>query len=113
MRRCIISFEDTTLLRYNPDMIQHQPFISSPSLLIYKLITIQKMPVNKDDFDEPDWEKILTTAFPEWERPKAGCPRLDSLSGNITEGFTEFPVYEEGKWNPCYYTKAFAGLGEL
>ena len=45
--------------------------------------------------------------------PKAGCPRLDSLSGNITEGFTEFPVYEEGKWNPCYYTKAFAGLGEL
>ena len=71
------------------------------------------MPVNKDDFDEPDWEKILTLAFPEWERPKAGCPRLDSLSGNITEGFTEFPVYEEGKWNPCYYTKAFAGLGEL
>jgi len=71
---------------------------------------LEKMPVNKDDFDEPDWEKILTLAFPEWERPKAGCPRLDSLSGNITEGFTEFPVYEEGKWNPCYYTKAFAGL---
>jgi len=81
--------------------------------LLYKLIIIQKMPVNKDDFDEPDWEKILTLAFPEWEKPKAGCPRLDSLSGNITEGFTEFPVYEEGKWNPCYYTKAFAGLGEL
>ena len=87
--------------------------MSSLIIKLYKLITIQKMPVNKDDFDEPDWEFILTTAFPEWERPKAGCPRLDSLSGNLTEGFTEFPVYEEGKWNPCYYTKAFAGLGEL
>lgn len=72
--------------------------------------TLLPIPTNADDFDEPAWEAILELAFPTWGTPAAGCPRLDALGGSLVAGYEEFPVYEEGKWNPCYYTKAFAGL---
>lgn len=72
--------------------------------------TLQPIPTNPDDFDEPHWETILELAFPTWNVPANGCPRLDSLGGTIVPEFSDFPVPEDGKFNPCYYTKAFAGL---
>lgn len=68
------------------------------------------IPTNPDDFGEPDWEAILEAAFPTWETPAAGCPRLEIIGGHLMDEYDEFPVPEEGKFNPCYYTKAFAGL---
>lgn len=68
------------------------------------------LPTNPDDFDEPMWEAVLEAAFPTWEAPEGGCPRLDTINGELADGYDEFPVPEEGKFNPCYYTKAFAGL---
>eukprot|EP00979_Chaetoceros_neogracilis_P009898 scaffold2284_cov234-Chaetoceros_neogracile.AAC.5 len=61
-------------------------------------------------FDEPDWLKLIEIAFPPWAVPANGCPRLDKVGGQLLENFTEFPTPEEGKFNPCYYTKAAAGL---
>lgn len=74
------------------------------------MLPIANFRVNEADFGEPDWETILEIAFPTWTPPANGCPRLDVLGGSLVEGYAEFPEYEEGKWNPCYYTKAFAGL---
>lgn len=68
------------------------------------------LPLNADDYDQPDWAKIVEMAFPPWVLPSNGCPRLDKISGSLMDGYTEFPVPEDGKFNPCYYTKAFAGL---
>lgn len=68
------------------------------------------LPVNVDDFDEPDWKAIVDIAFPPWAEPANGCPRLDKVGGSIVKGYETFPGSEEGKFNPCYYTKAFAGL---
>jgi hypothetical protein len=72
--------------------------------------TLEPLPINDDDFGEPAWEEILEKAFPTWSVPESGCPRLDSLGGELMSESTEFPTFEEGNWNPCYYTKAFAGL---
>lgn len=72
--------------------------------------TLQPIPLNADDFDEPAWEAILEIAFPTWATPANGCPRLDALGGKLMANYSEYPVPEEGKWNSCYYTKAFAGL---
>lgn len=73
-----------------------------------------ELPTNPDDFDEPYWEEIIKIAFPEWKEPEGGCPRLDKVGGKIVEGTGSGvgnPVTpQEGKFNPCYYTKAFAGL---
>ena len=74
--------------------------------------TLEAIPIREDDFGEPDWETILEIAFPTWSKPANGCPRLDSLDGELVEGY-EFPVPEAGKFNPCYYTKAFAGLDPM
>jgi len=71
------------------------------------------LPINAEDFDQPDWAAIIETAFPSWEVPAAGCPRLDKIGGALEEGFDTFPTPEVGKFNPCYYTKAFAGLDPM
>ena len=71
------------------------------------------IPTNPDDFDEPDWESILELAFPTWAAPANGCPRLDALGGTPEADRSEYPTPEEGKFNPCYYTKAFAGLDPM
>ncbi|CAB9509537.1 expressed unknown protein [Seminavis robusta] len=71
---------------------------------------INHIPVNEDDFGEPAWETIIEEAFPTWEVPDAGCPRLGSVGGELLSDFGVFPTPEEEKFNPCYYTKAFAGL---
>mmetsp|Transcript_3789 Transcript_3789/g.5459 ORF Transcript_3789/g.5459 Transcript_3789/m.5459 type:complete len:418 (-) Transcript_3789:1939-3192(-) len=63
-----------------------------------------------DEFGEPDWEFILERAFPTWAEPENGCPRLSNLGGSMPEGYDKFPTAEDKKFNPCYYTKAFAGL---
>jgi len=68
------------------------------------------LPINADDFNQPDWAAIVELAFPPWKTPEGGCPRLDMIGGTLEVGFEEFPEPEEGKFNPCYYTKAFAGL---
>jgi len=68
------------------------------------------LPIKKSDFREPRWERIIAKAFPPWELPENGCPRLTELGGELEEGYETFPTPEEGKFNPCYYTKAFAGL---
>eukprot|EP00986_Skeletonema_menzelii_P004865 scaffold1698_cov149-Skeletonema_menzelii.AAC.28 len=71
---------------------------------------LKELPTNPDDFDEPDWVKIIETAFPPWETPENGCHRLTELGGELDPDYAAFPTPQEGKWNPCYYTKAFAGL---
>jgi hypothetical protein len=71
---------------------------------------LEPIPINEDDFSEPDWETIIELAFPPWTVPEDGCPRLDSVGGELEAGFETFPTPEDGKFNPCYYTKAFAGL---
>jgi len=71
------------------------------------------LPINAADYDQPDWAAIIETAFPSWEVPANGCPRLDAIGGSLETGFETFPTPEEGKFNPCYYTKAFAGLDPM
>lgn len=75
--------------------------------------TLKDIPTNPDDFDEPAWEDILEIAFPTWEAPPNGCPRLDEMGGSLDPDRSTFPTPEEGKFNPCYYTKAFAGLDPM
>mmetsp|Transcript_12483 Transcript_12483/g.18167 ORF Transcript_12483/g.18167 Transcript_12483/m.18167 type:complete len:421 (-) Transcript_12483:100-1362(-) len=70
---------------------------------------LKSIPINDADFGEPDWESILEQAFPTWSVPDGGCPRLDSVGGTLLPD-SVFPTPEEGKFNPCYYTKAVAGL---
>lgn len=53
---------------------------------------------------------IRESAFPTWKAPKDGCPRLDALGGTLMKDYSEFPGAEKDKFNPCYYTKAFAGF---
>jgi len=71
---------------------------------------LEEIPTNADDFNEPAWETIIESAFPPWATPAAGCPRLDAVDGTLLDDFNTFPTPETGKFNPCYYTKAFAGL---
>lgn len=71
------------------------------------------LPIAEDDFGQPDWAAIIETAFPAWDVPEAGCPRLDGISGSLEAGFETYPTPVEGKFNPCYYTKAFAGLDPM
>ena len=75
--------------------------------------TLDPIPIRADDFDEPDWETILELAFPTWATPANGCPRLGALGGTLLPEYSEYPIPEEGKFNPCYYTKAFAGLDPM
>jgi hypothetical protein len=70
---------------------------------------IDPLPIKEVDFGEPDWEVIIKAAFPTWEAPENGCPRLDKVGGKLVKGYEEFPTPEDGSFNPCYYTKAFAG----
>ena len=71
------------------------------------------LPLNSTDFDQPDWAAIIETAFPSWNMPSNGCPRLDKVGGVLLAGYDTFPIPEKGKFNPCYYTKAFAGLDPM
>lgn len=68
-----------------------------------------ELPRNADDFGEPHWELIIEDAFPTWEMPPNGCPRLDKVGGKLMEGY-EYPKVRWYEFNPCYYTKAFAGM---
>lgn len=69
-----------------------------------------RVPTNEEDFGEPDWETILELAFPSWDAPENGCPRLTELGGALDPTYGPATDSEAGKFNPCYYTKAFAGL---
>lgn len=71
------------------------------------------LPINAEDFGQPNWAAIIETAFPAWDVPAGGCPRLDMIGGCLEEGFDAFPTPVAGKFNPCYYTKAFAGLDPM
>ena len=71
------------------------------------------LPMKDDDFGQPDWAAIIETAFPVWDVPEAGCPRLDKIGGSLEVGFETYPTPVEGKFNPCYYTKAFDGLDPM
>jgi hypothetical protein len=73
----------------------------------------EEVPVKAADFGEPDWKAIIETAFPVWATPPAGCPRLDKVGGSLVAGYETFPTPEADKFNPCYYTKAFAGLDPM
>lgn len=75
-----------------------------------KSCPLSRIPLNEEDFGEPDWETIIELAFPPWATPENGCARLDAVGGSLIPGYEEFPEFESGKWNPCYYTKGFAGL---
>jgi hypothetical protein len=71
---------------------------------------ICELPINADDFNEPAWETIMEQAFPVWEVPGSGCPKFDSIGGDLVAGSEEFPTPEDKKFNSCYYTKAYSGL---
>lgn len=71
------------------------------------------LPLNSDDFDQPDWAKIIEIAFPPWALPSTGCPRLHRVGGNLVKSHENFPTPEKDKFNPCYFTKAFAGLDPM
>lgn len=81
------------------------------TLVSKRVSALEPIPINADDFDEPDWETILELAFPSWATPANGCPRLDAIGGDLLPEYSEYPTPEPNKFNPCYYTKAFAGLG--
>lgn len=72
--------------------------------------TLEAIPLNAADFDEPDWEAILELAFPTWDAPANGCPRLNAVGGAADAAFGPATTGSGARFNPCYYTKAFAGL---
>jgi hypothetical protein len=70
---------------------------------------LKDIPTNDDDFGEPAWLDIIGLAFPPWE--------LNGPGGSVTAvggSDTDVPMSSQtgggGKWNPCCYTKRFAGL---
>mmetsp|Transcript_24372 Transcript_24372/g.30642 ORF Transcript_24372/g.30642 Transcript_24372/m.30642 type:complete len:402 (+) Transcript_24372:64-1269(+) len=76
-----------------------------------KKIKLKEIPIDEEEeWGEPDWLKIIEGAFPPWE--------VDGPCASLTAvGETTFDVpppkvvgSQEGKFNPCYYTKRFAGL---
>lgn len=71
------------------------------------------VPINAEDFNQPDWAAIIEVAFPPWKVPDAGCPRLEKVGGKLMTGYEKHPTSEKGKFNSCYYTKAFAGLDPM
>lgn len=75
---------------------------------------MKPMPAKPTDFGEPDWEFFIEIAFPPGDAPKEGCARLTELDGELDENYSKIinPVKDQGedKFNPCYYTKAVAGL---
>jgi len=81
-----------------------------PSSVVGSSQCVVPLPLNADDFNQPDWATIIEGVFPTWAAPEGGCPRLNKVGGSLVANYTDFPVAEEGKFNPCYYTKAFAGL---
>lgn len=70
------------------------------------------LPVNSDDQGEPHWKQIIEIAFPPWDLV-GDCPRLDKVGGMLADGYNTFPDPQAKKFNPCYYTKAFAGLDPM
>ena len=89
------------------------------------VVTLLEIPKNPDDFGEPDWVKIIEIAFPTWDVPEDApsaigisedinrCPRLTEIGGDLDPDFSQTflsPKASAGLWNPCYYTKAAAGL---
>lgn len=74
---------------------------------------VDDVPKLQSDYDQPDWAEIIKIAFPPWDVPANGCPRLDKIGGSLEKGYEIFPTPVSGKFNPCYYTKAFAGLDPL
>lgn len=85
---------------------------SFPTGLAENLKVCDTLPINSEDFDQPDWVTMIETAFPPWDLPTnfSGCPRLDKVGGTLMEGYESFPLAQANKFNPCYFTKAFAGL---
>jgi hypothetical protein len=75
--------------------------------------TNNPLPIDTSDFDQPDWHAIIEIAFPPWNTFDNGCPRLTEIGGELEMDHKTFPTPEEGKFNPCYYTKAFAGLDPM
>mmetsp|Transcript_4773 Transcript_4773/g.8859 ORF Transcript_4773/g.8859 Transcript_4773/m.8859 type:complete len:438 (-) Transcript_4773:344-1657(-) len=90
-------------------------------------VELPSLPIGSDDFGEPDWMAIIERAFPPWEID-GPCGSLVSVGGEVDvpmpsridgdgnpiddQDDTTSKVSRQagGKWNPCYYTKRFAGL---
>jgi hypothetical protein len=82
--------------------------LTTATLFVGAAAQLPELPINSEDFDEPDWEAILLIAFPTWAID-GPCGSLASLGGEVdVEAPTK--LAGGGKWNPCYYTKRFAGL---
>jgi hypothetical protein len=73
----------------------------------------KEVPLDSTDFDEPAWKDIIEIAFPPWPMSDddGGCPIYDAVGGTMLSGM--FPMAIANKFNPCYYTKAFAGLDPM
>jgi hypothetical protein len=72
-------------------------------------IILKDIPINDDDFGEPAWLDIIELAFPPWE-VDGPCESVTAVGSTDTDVDEPEKTGEGGKWNPCYYTKRFAGL---
>lgn len=91
-------------------------FLLSTTLSLYTSLSVAaiefELPINTEDFGQPDWVKIIEAAFPPWST-NVTCPRMDKVGGALMKGYETFPEPQQKKFNPCYYTKAFAGLDPM
>jgi hypothetical protein len=76
-------------------------------------VCLADIPIDtEEDFGEPDWLKIIEGAFPPW-KIDGDCASLKEVGGESDVPFPEVDGSQVGKFNPCYYTKRFAGLSPL
>lgn len=84
--------------------------IQQPHVKACPFRAMKPLPLNRADFEQPAWEKIIERAFPTWKH-RGPCPSLDAVGGqpNITWG-SQIKGTRKNKFTPCYYTKRYAGL---
>jgi len=71
---------------------------------------LEDIPIDtEEDFGEPDWLKVIEIAFPPWE-VDGPCAALDEVASTLATEAPSVVGSTDGKFNPCYYTKRFAGL---
>ena len=70
---------------------------------------LKDISTNDDDFGEPAWLDIIGLAFPPWDL-NGPCGSVTAVGGSDTDVPMPSQTGGGGKWNPCCYTKRFAGL---
>jgi hypothetical protein len=74
---------------------------------------LKSLPIDdEEDFNEPDWLKIIEGAFPPW-KVDGECGSKKKVGGKNDVPQPKVVGSQEGKFTPCYYTKRFAGLDPI